>query len=385
MTSDISSEELSEEDEEEEEEEEEGSEDGYDVFGESSNEENEVDLLQKIFGESEDDEEEEGAESEMRLQKDRPVTPTKTRAPGKRRREEMSLQNITTTTAPPSPPPPTDDVLHPLTPPPEPLAPPTQTPPKEEPKRPKFKPRGEREDERSVREARVEPLDKEDIAMLRLALGRLREEGAGLVGGVNWAYHPNVSTGAPPPKRRRQGSQDLLVHATGCARSEGYYKIDARDKVKYLPHHRRKLRLNEKLEKKASSGRINRAKLRRLASVFSTSDVSSDLAKYNQLKARKKLLKFSKSTIHNWGLFAIEAIAADEMVIEYVGEVVRQAVADERERRYEAAGIGSSYLFRVDHDYIIDATRNGNMARFINHCCDVSLEKRGGVDGKVCV
>ena len=152
--------------------------------------ENEVDLLQKIFGESEDDEEE-GAESEMRLQKDRPVTPTKTRAPGKRRREEMSPQNITTTTAPPSPPPPTDDVLHPLTPPPEPLAPPTQTPPKEEPKRPKFKPRGEREDERSVREAREEPLDKEDIAMLRLALGRLREEGAGLVGGVNWAYHPN--------------------------------------------------------------------------------------------------------------------------------------------------------------------------------------------------
>ena len=90
-------------------------------------------------------------------------------------------------------------------------------------------------------------------------------------------------------------------------------------------------------------------------------------------QARKKLLKFSKSTIHNWGLFAIEAIAADEMVIEYVGEIVRQAVADERERRYEAAGIGSSYLFRVDHDYIIDATRNGNMARFINHCCDVSF------------
>lgn len=41
--------------------------------------------------------------------------------------------------------------------------------------------------------------------------------------------------------------QELLVHSTGCARSEGYYKIDARDKVKYLPHHRRKLRLNEKV------------------------------------------------------------------------------------------------------------------------------------------
>ena len=61
------------------------------------------------------------------------------------------------------------------------------------------------------------------------------------------------------------------------------------------------------------------------------------------------------------------------MVIEYVGEVVRQTIADEREKRYEAAGIGSSYLFRVDHDYIIDATHRGGLARFINHCCDVSF------------
>lgn len=91
------------------------------------------------------------------------------------------------------------------------------------------------------------------------------------------------------------------------------------------------------------------------------------------MQARKKLLKFAKSTIHNWGLFALEAIPADEMVIEYVGEVVRQCVADVREKRYEAAGIGSSYLFRVDHDYIIDATRRGGLARFINHCCDVSV------------
>lgn len=119
--------------------------------------------------------------------------------------------------------------------------------------------------------------------------------------------------------------------------------------------------------------------------------MSREVQQYNQLKvcwsvcvhtyvhlcislfqARKKQLKFAKSTIHNWGLFALENISADEMVIEYVGELVRQTVADDRERRYEAQGIGSSYLFRVDHDYIIDATRRGNMARFINHCCDVS-------------
>lgn len=53
-----------------------------------------------------------------------------------------------------------------------------------------------------------------------------------------------------------------------------------------------------------------------------------------------------------------------------------QMVADNREKRYAQQGIGSSYLFRVDHDTIIDATKCGNLARFINHCCTVSDRAR---------
>lgn len=48
-------------------------------------------------------------------------------------------------------------------------------------------------------------------------------------------------------------------------------------------------------------------------------------------------------------------------------------LADLRETQYEAVGIGSSYLFRVDLEYIIDATKCGNLARFINHSCNVSF------------
>lgn len=36
------------------------------------------------------------------------------------------------------------------------------------------------------------------------------------------------------------------------------------------------------------------------------------------------MTRFSRSRIHEWGLFAMEPIAADEMVIEYVGEIIRQ-------------------------------------------------------------
>ena len=50
-------------------------------------------------------------------------------------------------------------------------------------------------------------------------------------------------------------------------------------------------------------------------------------------KRRKKALRFSKSSIHNWGLFACEPINADEMVCEYVGQMVRSIVAEIRERR----------------------------------------------------
>lgn len=53
---------------------------------------------------------------------------------------------------------------------------------------------------------------------------------------------------------------------------------------------------------------------------------------------------------------------------------MRPVLADLRETQYEAVGIGSSYLFRVDLEYIIDATKCGNLARFINHSCNVSAQ-----------
>lgn len=169
-----------------------------------------------------------------------------------------------------------------------------------------------------------------------------------------------------------------LYNSTGSARSQGYYRIPASEKSRYLTN-RNKSQVQEEtslqtslVTQKISSSRVARADHRRL--VVSITEVkqttNSDLLQFNQLQARKKQLKFSKSAIHDWGLFAMETIEANDMVIEYIGEVIRQKVADTREIGYEKMGIGSSYLFRVDDDTIIDATKTGNLARFINHCCD---------------
>lgn len=102
------------------------------------------------------------------------------------------------------------------------------------------------------------------------------------------------------------------------------------------------------------------------------SSSSNSLLSLNQLSKRRKPVMFARSSIHNWGLYALEPIMAKEMIIEYVGEVLRQPVSEKRERQYLQKGIGSSYLFRIDEDTVIDATKIGGIARFINHCCEPS-------------
>jgi [histone H3]-lysine4 N-trimethyltransferase MLL1 len=62
------------------------------------------------------------------------------------------------------------------------------------------------------------------------------------------------------------------------------------------------------------------------------------------------------------------------MIIEYVGEVIRQSLSDKREKIYEARGIGC-YMFRIDAQWIVDATMAGNRARFVNHSCEVGVRQ----------
>jgi histone-lysine N-methyltransferase SETD1 len=81
-------------------------------------------------------------------------------------------------------------------------------------------------------------------------------------------------------------------------------------------------------------------------------------------------LLIKRSAIHGWGLFALAPITPHSMIVEYMGEVLRENVADIREKKYEESGEGSCYLFRLNRDHIVDATKQGCMARFVNHCCD---------------
>lgn len=227
-------------------------------------------------------------------------------------------------------------------------------------------------------------IDAEDISYLKKSYeAMLADDTQGYwLNDTHWVDHPVTDLSSPAKKRKRDDSR---IHTTGCARTEGFYKIDVREKAKHKHHYGQTIQqAGGNVEvgvggmsdlPKSVSGKMQalsreaRSNQRRLLTAFGI-DTDSDLLKFNQLKFRKKHLKFAKSAIHDWGLFAMEPIAADEMVIEYVGQMIRPVVADLRERHYEATGIGSSYLFRIDVDTIIDATKCGNLARFINHSCN---------------
>ncbi|KAE9577586.1 Histone-lysine N-methyltransferase, H3 lysine-4 specific [Colletotrichum fructicola] len=246
----------------------------------------------------------------------------------------------------------------------------------------------------TMQELSLSAADMPDLARLSKRFG-----GADLGDPLLWLWRRNRVR----ELNSKDGSIDRAVgiegyyvsNSTGSARTEGVKKILNAEKSKYLPHHIKvqkqrearqakykkdgkdaaveasRLAVAEKVVAKGNS-RANRANNRRHVSALQDEKKmsgDSDAFKFNQLKKRKKPVKFARSAIHNWGLYTEENINKDDMIIEYVGEQVRQSISEIREKRYLKSGMGSSYLFRIDDNTVIDATKKGGIARFINHSC----------------
>ena len=212
--------------------------------------------------------------------------------------------------------------------------------------------------------------DDEDLYFARLALA----ESMGLP----------IPEPPPTPEPDPDSPPPFRVHLTGSARTESHYKISHAEKSAYVTQYAtRGAAVGDPAEEAhvqqpkpaMTSSRSNRANARRQAqgleeinqvqramALSKGETAAAELSiKFNQLQTRKKHLRFARSPIHDWGLYAMERISRGEMVIEYVGEVIRAQVADKREKAYERQGIGSSYLFRIDEDLVVDATKKGNL------------------------
>ncbi|GIL51716.1 hypothetical protein Vafri_7651 [Volvox africanus] len=88
-------------------------------------------------------------------------------------------------------------------------------------------------------------------------------------------------------------------------------------------------------------------------------------------------LAAGKSAIHGWGAFAKVPHRRGDMLIEYVGELIRPAVSDVREKRVYDKLVGcGTYIFTLNEEQHIDATRAGNMAHLLNHSCNPNCFSR---------
>lgn len=80
-------------------------------------------------------------------------------------------------------------------------------------------------------------------------------------------------------------------------------------------------------------------------------------------------MQLFKTDGKGWGVRALKTIQKGSYVCEYVGEIITDLEADQRE--------DDSYLFDLDNKdsetFCIDARGYGNIARFINHLCEPNL------------
>jgi SET domain-containing protein len=88
------------------------------------------------------------------------------------------------------------------------------------------------------------------------------------------------------------------------------------------------------------------------------------------------------SAVHGNGVFARRRIPAGECIVEYQGERIAWATAQERA---DAAGgpISHTFFFSLADGRVIDGASKGNAARFINHSCEPNCEPLEHEDGRV--
>ncbi|XP_061842110.2 histone-lysine N-methyltransferase 2D isoform X1 [Nerophis lumbriciformis] len=147
----------------------------------------------------------------------------------------------------------------------------------------------------------------------------------------------------------------LMINPTGSARSEP--KVPTQCK---RPHTLNSTSVS-KAYQSTFTGEMN--------TPYSKQFVHSKSSQYRRLKTEwKNNVYLARSRIQGLGLYAAKDLEKHTMVIEYIGTVIRNEVANRREKIYELQNRGI-YMFRINNEQVIDATLTGGPARYVNHSC----------------
>lgn len=194
------------------------------------------------------------------------------------------------------------------------------------------------------------------------------------------------------------------LNSSGCARSEPYHAAARRGRrepealaaalrkrlfVENLPYRVTGCRQNPptggsqkgslwSMHWESSKGPVDLAALPTPTKSAEEIEVLSMSDKFRRMKSSlSQRLVFGKSAIHGMGVFTKQVHLANDMIIEYAGEVVRPVIADIRERRcYDSLVGAGTYMFRIDDERVVDATHAGSIAHLINHSCEPNCYSR---------
>jgi uncharacterized protein len=86
-----------------------------------------------------------------------------------------------------------------------------------------------------------------------------------------------------------------------------------------------------------------------------------------------RLIEVRRSGIHGNGMFALQAIPAGQVLIEYQGRIINWKEALRR-HPHDPAQPNHTFYFSLEDGRVIDGNDSGNDARWINHACEPNCE-----------
>ncbi|GFU34433.1 hypothetical protein NPIL_626691 [Nephila pilipes] len=151
----------------------------------------------------------------------------------------------------------------------------------------------------------------------------------------------------------------LAINPTGCARSE----------PKLRTHFKRPHTLHTCNTSRVVSYHSPFAGME-VSSPYIKQFVHSKSSQYRKMKTEwRNNVYLARSRIQGLGLYAARDMEKHTMVIEYIGQLIRNELSERNEAIYDAQNRGV-YMFRLDENRVIDATLCGGLARYINHSCN---------------
>ncbi|RLN90174.1 hypothetical protein BBJ28_00011776 [Nothophytophthora sp. Chile5] len=85
----------------------------------------------------------------------------------------------------------------------------------------------------------------------------------------------------------------------------------------------------------------------------------------NIIRGQMRKIGVALSETHGWGAYALEKVKKGDFIYEYTGSLLSQDEAERRGNVYDKTTI--SFLFDLNEDSVVDATRKGNKSKFANH------------------